>query len=132
MLKNVTVFFSALGYGAPPPGVHRSEQKASEEDERLAKCGTTDRLQQQAGTPYLYIEEIETEVRAEYESRLAEIFSNGQRPSPPPVLSRKEYIAKQIEIIEKQYKRLLCLCDNSPELSELFTDMPIAKRLYEQ
>ena len=77
-------------------------------------------------------EAIETEIRAEYESRLAEIFTNGQFPSPPPVLSRKEYVAKQIEIIEKQYKRLLCLCDNSPELSVPFTDMPIAKRLYEQ
>ena len=77
-------------------------------------------------------EEIETEVRAEYESRLAEIFSNGQFPSPPPVLSRKEYIAKQIKIIEKQYKRLLYFCDNFPELSVPFTDMPIAKRLYEQ
>lgn len=77
-------------------------------------------------------EEIEAEVRAEYENRLAEILLNGKVPSPPPVLSREEYIAKQIEIIDKQYKRLLCICDNSSELSEVFIDMISAKRLYDQ
>ena len=77
-------------------------------------------------------EEIETEVRAEYESRLAEILLNGQMPSPPPVLSREEYISKQLEIIRKQYNHMLCLCDTDPELSGLFTEMAVAKRLYEQ
>ena len=77
-------------------------------------------------------EEIETEVRAEYESRLAEILLNRQISSPPPVLSREEYIAQQLERIGKQYKRMLCLCDTYPELSGLFTEMTVAKRLYEQ
>lgn len=77
-------------------------------------------------------EAIETEIRAEYESRLTEIFLNGQPHSPPPVLSREEYITQQLEIIRKQYKRMLCLCDASPELSESFIEMSVAKRLYEQ
>lgn len=77
-------------------------------------------------------EEIETEVRAEYESRLSVILFNGQRPSPPPVLSREEYIAQQHEIIGKQYKRMLSLCDTYPELSKLFANIIVAKRLYEQ
>ena len=77
-------------------------------------------------------EVIETEVRAEYENRLAAIFFNGQLHSPPPVLSREEYITQQLEIIRKQYKRMLCLCDASPELSEPFIEMSVAKRLYEQ
>ena len=77
-------------------------------------------------------EEIETEVRAEYESRLAEIIFNGQTPSSHPVLSREEYIAKQLEIIRKQYNHMLCLCDTYPELSDIFTEMPVDRRLYEQ
>ena len=77
-------------------------------------------------------EEIETEVRAEYESRLAEILLNGQIPSPPPVLSREEYISKQLEIIRKQYNHMLCLCDTYPELSDICTELPVARRLYEQ
>lgn len=74
-------------------------------------------------------EEIETEVRAEYESRLAEI-TNEQPFSPPPVLSREEYIAQQLEIIRKQYKHMLCIGEKYPELSEIFIDMPLAKRIY--
>ena len=75
-------------------------------------------------------EEIETEVRAEYESRLTET-SQEQQASPPPVLSREEYVAQQLEIIRKQYKHMLCIGEKYPELSELFIDLPLAKRIYE-
>ena len=75
-------------------------------------------------------EEIETEVRAEYESHLSETLKE-QSPTPPPVLPREEYIAQQLKIIRKQYKHMLCIVEKYPELSEIFVDMPLAKRIYE-
>ncbi len=75
-------------------------------------------------------EEIETEVRAKYESHLSETLKE-QSPTPPPVLSREEYIAQQLKIIRKQYKHMLCIVEKYPELSEIFVDMPLAKRIYE-
>ena len=75
-------------------------------------------------------EEIETEVRAEYESHLSETLKE-QSPTPSPVLFREEYIAQQLKIIRKQYKHMLCIVEKYPELSEIFVDMPLAKRIYE-
>ena len=76
-------------------------------------------------------EEIENEVRTEYESLLTKII-NEQQTFPPQVLSREEYVSRQLEIIRKQYKHMLCIVEKYPELSEIFVDMPLAKRIYKR
>ena len=46
------------------------------------------------------------------------------------MISREEYIIQQKKIIDKQYKRILALCDNSFTEIKIIIEMPIVKRLY--
>ena len=77
-------------------------------------------------------EEIEADVREEYERKLADFLFGGSIPAKQPALSREEYIIQQKKIIDKQYKQILALCDNSVTETKIITEMPIVKRLYGQ
>lgn len=77
-------------------------------------------------------EEIEADVREEYERKLADFLFGGSIPARQPALSREAYIIQQKKIIDKQYKRILALCDNSFTETKIIIEMPIVKRLYGQ
>lgn len=77
-------------------------------------------------------EQIELELREEYEQKLANYLLSGNIPTPQKTITREEYIAQQIEIIHKQYTRILALCDNSFNNHKITTELVIAKKLYAQ
>ena len=77
-------------------------------------------------------EQIELELREEYEKKLANYLLSGNIPAPKATLTREEYIAQQLEIIHKQYTRILALCDNSFHNPQIKTELAIAKKLYTQ
>lgn len=77
-------------------------------------------------------EQIELELREEYEQKLANYLLSGNIPAPKSTLTRDEYIAQQMEIIHKQYTRILALCDNSFHNPQITTELVIAKKLYAQ
>lgn len=76
-------------------------------------------------------EEIETEIRIEYENRLNELLSS-QTIESEMVLSNEELIAQRHEILNKQYNRLLSLCEKYPEFSKFCSEFAIGKKLYSQ